>query len=230
MNQLFKEKLPSTRLFKEDSKNEIYLSCFENQSLLLQAILNLHNKGERIHLDPMFNLGGFYNLPLELPLICGDINKKYCRNFVKNMDATNLKSITNTTIKSMVLDPPFLWGLSKRDDKHTGKSYHEYTKSTIERFSHFKDKKSLVDFYKKIIKEANRVLIKKGLIIFKCQDMTHNNKQHFISFEVKNLLEKLGFEIIDLAILNIKNKIFNPTLKQRHLRKTHTYFWVARKK
>lgn len=36
-----------------------------------------------------------------------------------------------------------------------------------------KDKKSLLDFYKKIINESNRVLIKKGLLIFKCQDMTH---------------------------------------------------------
>lgn len=216
----------SNRLFKTEFHNEIFKSVFEDQNLLIQTLLDLHNNGEKIHLDPMFNQGGFYKKIVEMPLLAGDINKKYQTKFVKNLDATNLKNINNLSIKSMILDPPFLFGVPKRNPNHVGISYHQYSKNTIDRFSTFKDKKALLTFYKKIIDEAFRVLIKKGLLIFKCQDI---NKE-WIHIDVFNLLSKANFKVVDLAILNIENKIFNPNLKQRILRKTHSYFWVAKKK
>lgn len=216
----------TNRLFKTEFHNEIFKSVFEDQNLLIQTLLDLHNNGERLNLDPMFNQGNFYKKIVELPLLAGDINKKYQTKFVKNLDATNLKQINNETIKSIILDPPFLYSVPKRNENHIGKSYHEYSRNTISRFSTFKDKKALLNFYKKIIDEAFRVLVKKGLLIFKCQDM---NKD-WIHIDVFNLLNKANFKVVDLAILNIENKIFNPNLKQRILRKTHSYFWVARKK
>lgn len=216
----------TNRLFKTEFHKQIFISVFENQNLLIQTLLDLHNNGEPIHLDPMFNQGSFYKTPVEMPLLAGDINKKYQNKFVKNLDATNLKQVNNDTIKSIILDPPFLYGVAKRDPNHVGISYHQYSKNTIDRFSTFKDKKELLNFYKKIIDEASRVLIKKGLLIFKCQDI---NKE-WIHIDVFNLLNKANFKVVDLAILNIENKIFNPNLKQRILRKTHSYFWVARKK
>lgn len=216
----------STRLFKTEFHKQIFISVFENQNLLIQTLLDLHNNGEPIHLDPMFNQGSFYKTPVEMPLLAGDKNKKYQTKFVKNLDATNLKQINNETIKSMILDPPFLYGVPKRNPNHVGISYHQYSKNTISRFSTFKDRKELLGFYKKIIAEASRVLTKKGLLIFKCQDI---NKD-WIHINVFNLLSKANFKVVDLAILNIENKIFNPNLKQRILRKTHSYFWVAKKK
>ena len=43
--------------------------------------------------------------------------------------------------------------------------------------------------------------------------------------------QELGFYAKDLAILNIpKSKVYNGNLKQKHLRKVHTYFWVFIKK
>lgn len=216
----------STRLFKTEFHKQIFISVFENQNLLIQTLLDLHNNGEPIHLDPMFNQGAFYKSIVEMPLLAGDKNKKYQSKFVKKLDATNLKNINSLSIKSMILDPPFLFNVPKRDENHIGKSYHEYSKNTIDRFSVFKDKKELLAFYKKIIDESSRVLVKKGLLIFKCQDI---NKE-WIHIDVFNLLSKANFKVIDLAILNIENKIFNPNLKQRILRKTHSYFWVARKK
>lgn len=216
----------SNRLFKTEFHNEIFKSVFEDQNLLIQTILDLHNNGERLNLDPMFNQGSFYKKIVEFPLLAGDKNKKYQSKFVKKLDATNLKNIESSSIKSIILDPPFLFGVPKRNLNHIGISYHQYSKNTIDRFSTFKDKKELLAFYKKIIDEANRVLIKKGLLIFKCQDI---NKD-WIHIDVFNLLSKANFKVLDLAILNIENKIFNPNLKQRILRKTHSYFWVARKK
>ena len=43
---------------------------------------------------------------------------------------------------------------------------------------------------------------------------------------VYELAEKLKLYAKDLAILVKPNKITNPNLTQRHLRKIHTYFWV----
>ena len=71
---------------------------------------------------------------------------------------------------------------------------------------------------------------KGGILIFKCQDYTDSKTTMVHCFVWQWALEQ-GFYPKDLAILNLpKNKISYPNLKQRHLRKVHSYFWVFQKK
>lgn len=48
-------------------------SFFENEQSCLQAILNIHNSGNPIELDPMFNKGMFYKNTIEKPVLRFDL-------------------------------------------------------------------------------------------------------------------------------------------------------------
>ena len=65
-------------------------------------------------------------------------------------------------------------------------------------------------------------------MIFKCQDYT-DNKTTMTHCMVWDWANQFGFYAKDLAILVKPNKITNPNLIQRHLRKIHTYFFVFKK-
>ncbi len=79
------------------------------------------------------------------------------------------------------------------------------------------------------MKAAYRILKKGGLLIFKCQDFT-DSKTTMVHCHVYNWAIELGFYPKDLAILSLKKgKIYNSNLKQRHLRKIHSYFWILKK-
>ena len=129
-------------------------------------------------------------------------------------DATNLQ-LDNNSILSMILDPPFMFGT------------HGQTKNNIinKRYTMFDNFGELETCYKKILLEAKRVLKNKGLLIFKCQDYT-DSKTTMTHNLVYNWAIELGFYAKDLAILVKQNKIFNGSLIQRHLRKTHSYFYI----
>jgi ubiquinone/menaquinone biosynthesis C-methylase UbiE len=84
---------------------------------------------------------------------------------------------------------------------------------------------SLERTYKALLKEASRVLKNKGLLIFKCQDFTDSKTIMTHYYVIKWALDN-GFYVDDMAILVKENKVYNGNLKQRHLRKIHTYFLV----
>ena len=86
----------------------------------------------------------------------------------------------------------------------------------------------LEQLYTNILKEAYRVLKRGGILIFKCQDYT-DTKTTLTHCYVFNFAIAAGFKVKDLAILNLPNKIYNPNLQQRHLRKTHSYFFIFKK-
>ena len=191
-------------------------SDFDDECILLKTILDIHNDGAPIQLDPMFSKGNIYRR-LQEPELKFDLRVE--REDVKLGDATDLKDIKNNSIKSICLDPPFCFGI------------HGKVKENIsaQRFTVLQDFDSLKILYKGILKEAFRVLENKGLLLFKCQDYTDSKTTMTHCFVWKWAIEQ-GFYAQDLAILINKKRIFNPNLKQRHLRKTHCYYWVFKKK
>lgn len=190
-----------------------YHSVFYSEHDILRAIIDLHIK-EAFHLDPMYFKGGFYK-QMPIPFIIGDINPLY--ESVEKMDATNLP-FNDKEIRSMILDPPFVIANRKSQMKNNATN-----------FGYFKSFDELRSFYEKILSEAQRVLKRKGLLVFKCQDFT-DNKTIMTHILVHELATKQGFYAKDLAILvNTKNKPTNNKLNQRHFRKVHTYFWVFQK-
>lgn len=194
-----------------------YKSFFDNEQDCIKAILEIHNDGKDIELDPMFFKGGFYKNGLNVPKYIFDINPRviYC----PKGNAESL-SFENNSISSMILDPLFLFEKRKRKQNF-------YTATTMGILNGFEE---LEKHYKAILKEAYRILQKNGLLIFKCQDYT-DSKTTMTHCFVWQWATEQGFYAKDLAILNIpQTKIYNGNLTQRHLRKTHTYFYVFVKK
>jgi hypothetical protein len=200
------------------NKQKHYKSVFENEQELLKALINIHLEGKDIELDPMYFKGNFYKNGINQPKYKFDINPQV--DGVKKADAGFLPHpILFESIKSVILDPPFLFGVHGKTKKYYSSKTH-----TI-----FKDFNELEQCYFNIIKDACRYLVKNGVMIFKCQDYT-DNKTTMTHCLVKDIAERWGFYPKDLAILVKPNKIYNPNTTQRHLRKIHTYFWVFIKK
>lgn len=142
---------------------------------------------------------------------------------LKDVKTTEELSINDKSIQTMILDPPFIFGIHGQEGTHQ-KSY--YSSSTHGIFRNFFELQKL---YHQILWEAYRVLKKKGILIFKCQDYT-DGKTTITHSKVYDWATELGFYTKDIAILYLKNgKITNPNLKQRHLRKHHSYFWIFEK-
>ena len=193
-------------------------TVFNDEQELLKAILDIHNNGQDLDCDPMFNKGMFYKKILNKPKYRFDLEAIDKGYDAKYGDATNLP-LPQNSIHSIILDPPFMFGT------------HGQTKNNVinKRYTMFDNFEQLENCYKGILKEAYRVLEKNGLCIFKCQDYTDSKTTmtHCLVYQWAN---ELGFYAKDLAILIKPNKIFNGNLIQRHLRKTHSYFFVFIKK
>ena len=198
-----------------------FKSVFDNEQELLKAVLSIHNNGNlQIDVDPTYFKGNFYKDGIPKPLWFYDINPELCSENDPDKptigDAINLN---HYDVDSIILDPPFMFGNHGKQ-----KEYYASTTHTI-----YKNFGELKIAYIGMLKEAHRVLRKKGLLIFKSQDYT-DNKTTMTHVMVCNWATELGFYAKDLAILVKPNKVYNPHTTQRHLRKIHTYFWIFEKR
>ena len=194
--------------------NKMEETIFQNEQECLKAIIKLHCP-EGIELDPMYFKGNFYK-EVSKPKYIFDINPQNLE--CEKADARELP-LEDNSVKTIILDPPFLFEIRKRINKNYGANTHGILKGFTE----------LESLYKGILKEAYRVLKIKGFLIFKCQDFTDSKTTMTHCFVWKWALEQ-GFYPKDLAILHLpKNKVYNSNLKQRHFRKTHSYFWIFQK-
>lgn len=201
-----------------DKLKHIY-SFFTDEQELLKAILDIHNDGNDIELDPMYNEGKFYKKLINRPILRFDLYATEKGYEALDGDASNLHLMDNS-ITCMILDPPFMFGT------------HGQTKNNVinKRYTMFDSFEELETCYKSILKESYRVLKKHGILIFKCQDYT-DSKTTMTHCLVYQWATEQGFYAKDIAILNRPiAKIYNGALRQRHLRKTHCYFFVFEKR
>ena len=189
-----------------------YKSVFEKETDLLRALMDVHLGGQTVECDPMYFKGNFYK-GIPEPYYKFDISP--LKLGVDENDARNLP-LGDGDLNSIILDPPFMFG-------NHGKQRQYYSSSTHGILKSFEDIEVL---YQGIIKEAYRVLCKNGVLIFKCQDYT-DSKTTMTHCLVWQWASDAGFYPKDLAILHLPTgKVANSQLTQRHLRKTHSYFWV----
>jgi hypothetical protein len=194
-----------------------YMSLFTNEQACIKALLELHNGGRNIDCDPMYFKGGFYKDGVNEPRYIFDINPRVEHCSQGNAEALPL---TGESIDGIILDPLFIFGVH-------GKAGGYYTSRTMGILPSFAE---LERHYKAILVEARRVLKPKGICIFKCQDYT-DGKTTMTHCKVYEWATAAGFYAKDLAILNIpQTKVYNGNTTQRHLRKTHTYFFVFEKR
>jgi hypothetical protein len=183
-----------------------------DQEYILDAINQLYLDGQGIELDPMFGQGGFYKGSLPVPRYIGDINGQTG----VHIDARYLP-FTGATIRSMILDPPFMHAQGKD--------------SALARYATYKSQRELQRLYAQLIAEASRVLAPGGVLVFKTQDTVESGKQVWSHIYVYMAAVALGFEVLDLFILPAKSRLTGHNhQRQVHARKWHAYFWVFRLK
>ena len=199
-------------------KPEVVKSIQNSDRDVLFAIKQLYLDGANYDLDPCYSKGKFYE-DLETPTIKLDKNPQDDGETIKNDITEDGLPHQNNSIKSIVFDPPFMFG------KHGKTEQNIMTK----RFTMFDNWGELELMYKKSLQEFYRVLTKCGIVAFKCQDYT-DSKTTLTHCYVYNWAIEQGFKVEDLFIMVCKGgRIWNSDLIQRHARKYHSYWIVFRK-
>lgn len=183
----------------------------------------MHVPNHKIDCDATYSVGNFYkNTNISEPQYKFDINPQI--DGVEYGDSRNLP-LADSSINCMMFDPPFL--------ATTGKSLTENKNNNIinKRFGTYPSEKELHQFYIDSLEEAYRVLVDKGILIFKCQDKISSGKQYMSHCFIHNEAVKIGFYPKDLFILLAKSRLVADwQLKnQKNARKFHSYFWVFEK-
>lgn len=192
-----------------------FISVYESDTEMLEAISQIFLDGKPFELDPTFSKGNFYKKFPE-PKFKSDLVPQ--REDVVECDCRDLSHIQSGTIKSICFDPPFLFRPreAKNDDV------------ICARFSYFKTFEELILMYYESLKEFYRVMETRGYLVFKCQDMT-DGKFYDTHTEIIKMAKSIGFSLRDIGLLVIKNKIIRKAKKQNCLRKVHSYYLVFRK-
>lgn len=202
-------------------KKEIIKSISFQEQEIIQDILNLHCNTQ-IELDPTYSKGNFYKGKFEEPIYKFDLYPQV--EGVIEANAEDLPIETNT-INTAMFDPPFL--------ATKGKSLIENNDSNKinKRFGVYPTEKELHSFYINALKEFHRVLVKDGILIFKCQDKVSSGTQYMSHYFIMKEAEKIGFYCKDLFILLAKNRIIADWQRknQKNARKFHSYFIVFQK-
>ena len=188
------------------------------QQSIIRDIISLHCP-QGIEVDPTYSKGVFYKGASDLePLEKFDLFPK--TDDTIQASAENLPH-TDGQVSSIMFDPPFVAGHTK--PKPTG--------VIGKRFHGFPYVADLWEWYSLCISEFYRILTKKGVLIFKCQDTVSSGKQHLSHVEIINMATEAGFYCKDLFILTAKSRMIGHNHhKQKHARKFHSYFLVFIKK
>lgn len=193
-------------------------SVYENQSDILNGILTLNNL-ERFDADISYGNGKFYKDVPE-PVFKGDIDPQL--EEVSKCCSTDLP-MADSSIGSLVFDPPFLTYVRAAREGNGNMVM-------AKRFSGYWKYEELEHHYQDTLCEAWRVLKKKGVMVFKCQDIIHNHKMHATHINV--VLWASGmFRLKDLFVLPAKHRMPSPNRAgtQKHARIYHSYFLVLEK-
>ncbi|MCK5023830.1 MAG: hypothetical protein KAS04_06650 [Candidatus Aenigmarchaeota archaeon] len=185
-----------------------------DQHEILQNIIDLHLDGNDIQWDATYGNGSFYKKGINRPVHCSDISPKY--DFVSKVDCRDT-AFFDGLLGNIMFDPPFLMT--------TGKG------SIIkDRFGSYSSMEDLYHMYHDSVKEFNRVLKTKGILIIKMQNTVMSGKQWWSVNQIEGFCFHNGFAKIDEFVLLAKHRMGQHNLKkQRHARKYHCYFLVFKK-
>jgi hypothetical protein len=197
-------------------------SVYYDQAEILRSIMELFGI-DRFCADVTYGNGKFYgNVPE--PVFKFDIDPQV--DGVIKCSSTAL-TLLDGQIKSLIFDPPFLTYV-RAARKGNGSMI------MANRFGGYWRYDELEKHYRDSLIEASRVLSKKGIMVFKCQDIIHNHKMHCTHMNVITWADGL-FRLKDLFILPAKSRMPIPQQKgtkkkvQKHARIFHSYFMVLEK-
>ena len=187
-----------------------------DQNEILKGILQLHCEDETFEIDLTYGNGNFYK-EIPKPKYKIDIDPQEEGVLKQSSVQTSFKS---NTFKSVIFDPPFLTYVS-RGRVGNGKMVMS------RRYSGYWKYTELEDHYQKTLDEVNRILVNKGILVFKCQDIIHNHRMHSTHTKVIQWASERDFRIKDIFVLGAKHRMPSPQKGiQRHSRTFHSYFLV----
>ena len=172
---------------------------------------------EQFDLDPTYSKGVFWK-NITPPALKFDLYPKTEDTIQASAEKLPLET---ESLDSIMFDPPFLVGHTKSKNKSIIK----------ERFGEFRTIPILWSWYFECLIEFQRLLKKKGTLVFKCQDTVSGGKNHFSHVKIINMAEDLGFYTKDLYVLLAKSRMIGwNCANQQHARKFHSYFLVFEKR
>ena len=184
-----------------------------DQSEILRNIVRLHCP-HGIEADLTYGNGKFYE-HIATPKHCFDIEPLHPDVVKSDSRATPL---SNNSVQSVMFDPPFITYIQQG---------REHNSVMARRFGGYYTYAELEDHYKGTLDEAARILKRKGIMVFKCQDIIHNHRMHCTHANVIAWAEQRGFRLRDLFVLAAKHRMPGPQKgTQRHARIHHSYFLV----
>lgn len=205
-----------------NNPSQIIKSVSYDQTEILNNILHL-NGISTFDADLTFGNGGFYKA-VPKPKIRIDIDANLPD--INHEGTSTRTGLGDHSVGSLVFDPPFLTYV---------KAAREHNSIMAKRFGGYWRYDELEEHYKDTLTEASRVLKRKGIMVFKCQDIIHNHKLHCTHVNVINWASDRGFRLKDMFILTAKSRMGMPEKpneakrKQRHARVFHSYFLVLEK-
>ena len=197
-------------------------SVYYDQIDILKSIMELCGI-ERFCADVTYGNGKFYG-DIEQPAFKGDISPQL-PGIIQCSSST--LPVDDRTFKSLVFDPPFLTYVRVAREGNGNMIM-------AKRFGGYWRYDELEKHYRETLIEAHRVLDKKGIMVFKCQDIIHNHKMHCTHMNIMEWSKGL-FRLKDLFILPAKSRMAIPQQKgtkkkvQKHARIFHSYFMVLEK-
>lgn len=196
---------------------EVIKSVSYDQLEILKNIRWLHNHNEAFEVDLTYGKGAFYRKD-EKPKHCLDIDPQH--DFVVSSCSTDTY-FKDASVGSIVFDPPFLTYVRAA---RTGNG----NMIMSNRFSGYWRYDELEDHYKASLREISRIMMKGGILVFKCQDIIHNHRMHCTHANVINWAAECGLKLKDLFVLPAKHRLPSPNRKgtQKHARIFHSYFLV----
>jgi hypothetical protein len=148
------------------------------------------------------------------------------------VDATALP-YDDDSLDALVLDPPYMEGLFRRDKSHmAGSGTHaafrkHYSNGQATNGDGPKWHDAVLDLYRRAGDEAKRTLRSGGVFIVKCQDEVSANRQRLTHVELITHFEAHDFYCKDLFVVVRANRPgVSRVKKQVHARKNHSYFLV----
>ncbi|HYF15775.1 MAG TPA: DNA methyltransferase [Phycisphaerales bacterium] len=210
------------------STSDAVLSAFvSGNAEVFPQILKLHVPEGSVVADVTWGKGVFWDRvpPGKYQLKASDLK-------LNGVDCRKLP-YEDGSIDCVVLDPPYMEGLFRRDEGHlAGSGSHaafreNYSNGQASDPDGPKWHGAVVDLYFKAGREAYRVLRNDGVLIVKCQDEVSANRQWLTHVEIINEYANYGFYCKDLFVVVRTNRPVVARLKkQEHARKNHSYFLV----
>lgn len=194
----------------------------KSNSEAFARLLRVYGRPGQVVVDPTYGNGVFWR---DIDLTAYTVLKSDIR------DGVDLRKLPyqDDSADVVVIDPPYRYTPVK-NKRHEDTPGHGVVDGLYNlKASGLTNTAAVIDLYRGGIVESHRVLKIGGFLFLKCQDTVQDGKQIWVHCELKTIAEQNGYAMRDLLVVETTSPTKTRWERQRHLRKSHSYFLVFRK-